>query len=196
MDKVDAYIQKKKGWEKELIFLREIIGETELVETIKWGSPVYTIEGKNVLGMAAFKSYVGIWFFQGVFLSDSHQLLVNAQEGVTKALRQIRFQSIEEMDTSILLEYFHEAIQNQKEGKELNPSKKAKVLVIPTELQEALRTDKQLQIAFEKLSPGKQKEYAEHIESAKREATKMSRLEKIVPMILNGVGLHDKYKNC
>lgn len=195
MDKVDEYIQKKKGWEKELIFLREIIGKTELVETIKWGSPVYTIEGKNVLGMAAFKSYVGLWFFQGVFLSDPHQLLVNAQDGVTKALRQIRFQSIEEMDASILLEYILEAIHNQKDGKEVNPLK-AKELILPAELEEALTTDKQLKTAFYKLTPGKQKEYAEYIEKAKREATKLSRLEKIIPMILNGVGLHDKYKNC
>lgn len=195
MDKVDAYIQKKKGWEKELIFLREIIRGTELVETIKWGSPVYTIDGKNVLGMAAFKSYVGIWFFQGVFLSDTHQLLVNAQDGVTKALRQIRFQSIEEMDASILLEYFHEAIQNQKEGKELKPTK-AKEILIPVELKSTLNANNLLNEAFNTLTPGKQKEYAEYIEKAKREATKISRLEKIIPMILSGIGLYDKYKNC
>ncbi|MBR9832693.1 hypothetical protein GYB57_11150 [bacterium] len=195
MDKVNAYIQKKKGWEKELIFLRELIGKTELVETIKWGSPVYTIDGKNVLGMAAFKSYVGIWFFQGVFLSDTHQLLVNAQDGVTKALRQIRFQSIEEMDASILLEYIQEAIQNQKEGKELKPSK-AKEIVIPAELKAALNANNLLNEAFNTLTLGKQKEYAEYIEKAKREATKISRLEKIVPMILSGIGLYDKYKNC
>ncbi|NBG65751.1 YdeI/OmpD-associated family protein [Acidiluteibacter ferrifornacis] len=195
MDKVDTYIQKKKGWEKELIFLRELIGKTELVETIKWGSPVYTIDGKNVLGMAAFKSYVGIWFFQGVFLSDPHRMLVNAQDGVTKALRQIRFQSIEEMDASILLEYFHEAIQNQKEGKELKPSK-AKEIVIPAELKAALNANNLLNEAFNTLTLGKQKEYAEYIEKAKREATKISRLEKIVPMILSGIGLYDKYKNC
>lgn len=195
MDKVDTYIQKKKGWEKELIFLRELIGKTELVETIKWGSPVYTIDGKNVLGMAAFKSYVGIWFFQGVFLSDPHRMLVNAQDGVTKALRQIRFQSIEEMDASILLEYIQEAIQNQKEGKELKPSK-AKEIVIPAELKAALNANNLLNEAFNTLTLGKQKEYAEYIEKAKREATKISRLEKIVPMILSGIGLYDKYKNC
>lgn len=195
MDKVDTYIQKKKGWEKELIFLRELIGKTELVETIKWGSPVYTIDGKNVLGMAAFKSYVGIWFFQGVFLSDPHRMLVNAQDGVTKALRQIRFQSIEEMDASILLEYFHEAIQNQKEGKELKPTK-TKEILIPVELKSTLNANNLLNEAFNTLTPGKQKEYAEYIEKAKREATKISRLEKIIPMILSGIGLYDKYKNC
>ena len=46
------------------------------------------------------------------------------------------------------------------------------------------------------LTPGKQREYAEYIQTAKQDATKQTRLEKITPMILKGVGLNDKYKNC
>lgn len=51
-----------------------------------------------------------------------------------------------------------------------------------------------MQSAFDKLSPGKQKDYAEYISSAKQDKTKFSRLEKISSMILTGAGLHDKYK--
>ena len=64
---------------------REIILATELAETIKWGIPVYTLGGKNVLEMCAFQSYVGIWFYQGSFLNDPNKKLVNAREGKTKA---------------------------------------------------------------------------------------------------------------
>lgn len=39
-------------------------------------------------------------------------------------------------------------------------------------------------------------EFCDHVASAKREATKQSRLDKIRPMILDGIGLHDTYKNC
>ena len=35
-----------------------------------------------------------------------------------------------------------------------------------------------------------------YIETAKREVTKTNRLEKITPMILEGISLHEKYKNC
>ncbi len=38
---------------------------------------------------------------------------------------------------------------------------------------------------------GKQREYCEHIANAKREATKQNRLEKIKPMILQGIGLNE-----
>jgi len=39
------------------------------------------------------------------------------------------------------------------------------------------------------------KEYMEHIDEAKQEKTKISRLEKIKPLVLAGKGLHDKYKS-
>ena len=57
-----------------LIVLREIIRSTELIETLKWGGPVYTLGGKNVVGIGSFKSYVGLWFFQGAFLKDEEKL--------------------------------------------------------------------------------------------------------------------------
>ncbi|MBK7633096.1 MAG: hypothetical protein IPJ13_01585 [Saprospiraceae bacterium] len=44
-----------------------------------------------MVGLAAFKSYTGIWFFQGGLLDDKQQFLMNAQEGKTKAMRQWRF---------------------------------------------------------------------------------------------------------
>ena len=56
--------------------------------------------------------------------------------------------------------------------------------------------DSELLNAFIALTPGKQKDYSNHISDAKQEKTKASRLEKIRPMILAGGGLHDKYKNC
>lgn len=192
--KVDQYILKHNIFSEALQILRAILTSTALEETVKWGYPAYTINGKNVLGLAAFKSYVGIWFHQGCFLKNEEDVLVNAQEGVTKAMRQWRFNSADEIDAELVLKYVEEAIQNQKEGKELKPEKKK--LEIPLELAEALKADKNLNASFQSLSPGKQREYADYISQAKQEKTKLARLEKITPMIFSGVGLHDKYKDC
>ena len=52
---VDQYISKKRDHKKELTKLRKIIKSTELVETIKWGAPVYTIDGKNIVVSRALK---------------------------------------------------------------------------------------------------------------------------------------------
>ncbi len=130
---VNEYISSHKEWSDALKKLRIIILNTELQETIKWGGPVYTINNKNVVGLGAFISYVGLWFFQGVLLNDKKKRLVNAQEEVTKALRQLRFNSIDEINDKLVLEYINEAIKNQKEGKEIRPTKKGEI-EIPSEL--------------------------------------------------------------
>lgn len=193
---VEEYIENNSHFKKELEVLREVVLKTELNEAVKWSAPVYDLNGKNVLGLGAFKNHFCIWFFNGVFLKDEHNLLVNAQEGKTKALRQMRFDTIDDINKDLVLLYIKEAIENQKAGKEIKPERKGKTVVLPNELKSALNNDQDLQLAFAALTPGKQREYCEYIATAKREATKLSRIEKITPMILNGVGLNDKYKNC
>lgn len=192
---VDDYIKAHAEWQDELQLLHELIQATGMQETIKWGAPVYTVDGKNVVGLGAFKSYVGIWFFQGVFLKDKQKKLVNAQEGTTKALRQWRFNSLDEIDAKLVTAYVKEAIANQQAGKEVKPERKTGV-DIPPELKQALSGNAKLKQAFGKVTPGKQREFADYIASAKRDATKQIRLEKITPMILAGAGLYDKYKDC
>lgn len=149
---------KQDKWKESLMRFREILVATELTETIKWGVPVYTLNGKHVAGIGAFKSYVGIWFFQGAFLKDPHKKLVNAQK-----------------------------------GKEIKPYKK-KPLIIPDELNAKIEMDQELKTGFDELSLSKQREYAEYISETKREETKLKRLEKIIPMIKEKIGLSDKYR--
>ncbi len=189
---VEEYFDDHPEYRKELDHLRSILNATELVETVKWGIPTYTINNKNVVGLGAFKSYVGIWFFNGSFLKDSARKLINAQEGKTKGMRQWRFERANEIDEKLIVSYLEEAIQNQKDGKEVKPEKKP--LIIPDELKEALASDSQLSELFDQLSLTNRRDYAEHIAEAKREETKQKRLEKIIPMIKKGVGLNDKYK--
>lgn len=193
--KVTVYIEKHTKWTSELAKMRTIFGNTELKEEIKWGAPTYTLNKKLVAGMAAFKNHFGIWFFQGVFLSDTYGKLFNAQEGKTKAMRQWKFQEGDLIDEDMVLSYIEEAIQNCKDGKEVNVQRKVGV-TIPPLLKETFKENSKLDAAFKALTPGKQREYAEYIGDAKRAETQQKRLVKITPMIIDGKGLHDKYKNC
>jgi uncharacterized protein YdeI (YjbR/CyaY-like superfamily) len=191
--KTNAYSwDKVNNWSEELDFLKSIIAKTELTETTKWGGCVYVLHGKNVLGIGGFKNYFTIWFFNGVFLKDENQFLVNAQEGVTKSLRQWRFSSKKEVDETAVLQYIHEAIENEKQGKNLKPEKGKSI--VSELLQKELDADPNLAEAFLKFSPYKQKEFLEYIETAKRMETKHSRIEKIKPMIIENIGLNDKYR--
>ncbi|MDT0646372.1 DUF1801 domain-containing protein [Zunongwangia sp. F260] len=87
----DQYVEIHTKWREELSALRKMLLSTELEEEIKWGAPVYTLEGKNVIGLAAFKNHCVMWFFNGASLKENTTLLENAQEGKTKTLRQIKF---------------------------------------------------------------------------------------------------------
>lgn len=195
----EAYLQEHPEYAEELRLLLEIVRQfPELEEAMKWSLPVYSVGGKNVVGLGAFKSYVGLWFFQGVFIQDRQGLLINANEEETKALRQMRFESgMEEIaeKRQIIEEYIQQAIQNQLAGREIKPEKKG-APEIPEILQKELDRDPELQARFLELTQFKQREYCEHISSAKREATQKSRLEKSLPLILAGKGLNDKYRDC
>lgn len=193
-DKVNTYIEKEVKWKEQLIVIREILKQTSLLETVKWGRPSYTLDGAILITLVGFKNHCAIWFHQGVFLKDSKSVLINAQKGTTKAMRQLRIEAGDKINKSLVKSYVKETIENHLAGKKIAPTKK--VLIESAELDAALKKDKNLKRAFEGLTPGKQREYAEHIASAKQEKTRLARMEKASVLILKGVGLHDKYKNC
>ena len=86
-----------------------------------------------------------------------------------------------------------EAIQNQKEGKEIKPDLN-KPLVVPAELTMAFEQKPALEKAFSAFTLGRQREFAGYISEARRAESRQKGLENIVPMILQGVGLNDRYR--
>ena len=189
----EAYIEAHPRWEKGLKKLVSLLRGSGLEETIKWGAPHYSLNGRNVVGIAAFNNHFALWFHQGVFLKDPENILHNAQEGKTKGLRQVRYAHEDEIDEDLLRVYIAEAIENEKSGKSIKTAQPGKY-DMPPQLLKALSRNKEAKKAFNALTPGRQKEYAEYISSAKRDSTKESRLIKILPMIIHGLGLNDKYR--
>lgn len=189
---VDQYIEKHPNWSKELIELREFFLTYKLEETIKWGAPVYTLNSKNLFGLTAFKNHYAIWLFQGALLEKNTALLVNAQEEKTHAMRQIRFDKNSPHDLKELSKYVEETLILMKQAKKIIPAKKE--LNLADALKAQLEEDSNFKKAFNNLTPGKQREYSDYISQAKREETRNSRMEKIIPLIMEGKGLNDKYK--
>lgn len=66
---MDYYAQ----WEEELHLIGSILEKTPLVKANKWGSDVYTLNGKNVVSYGGFKNYFAIWFYNGVFMNDKYK---------------------------------------------------------------------------------------------------------------------------
>lgn len=184
---------KEEIWKEELLKLHSILSKAPLEVKIKWGAPVFTYNNKNVVSYGGFKNYFALWFFNGVFLKDPKEVLLNAQEGKTKSLRQWRFEKIDDLNEQQILDYVLEAIEVEKKGLKVESVRKESVRPCAF-FQEALANDPSLQAAFSLLTPGKRKEYAMYLIEAKQMATKQRRLDKIKPMILEGIGLNDSYK--
>jgi uncharacterized protein YdeI (YjbR/CyaY-like superfamily) len=184
---------KVNNWREELELLRQIVLETGLTEEIKWGAPVYTHQGKNVILVNALKESANIGFFKGALLKDKNQIL--QQQGHVQAARIIRFKNVDEIEKvkAILTAYIQEAIALEKSGQKVVLKKNLEP--IPEELQEAFKADTAFTQAFHALTPGRQRAYIIHFSQPKQSQTRVSRIEKLKDQILNGIGLHDEYKN-
>jgi len=93
-----------------------------------------------------FKNHFALWFQNGVFLKDPYKVLISSNDN-TKALRQWRFTSMDEIDEKKILEYVKEAVQNSKNGKEIKPEK-FKPVTISELLQKELDSDEKFKISF------------------------------------------------
>ncbi len=57
VNSVEEYLEVHSNWTKALTTIRNIINSAEVEETLKWSAPVYTVNGKNVFGLGAFKNH-------------------------------------------------------------------------------------------------------------------------------------------
>ncbi|MEY2792178.1 MAG: hypothetical protein RJA76_170 [Bacteroidota bacterium] len=188
--KVNPFFVHAKKWGTELEILRDLLLSFPLVEELKWNSPCYLFEGKNVIIIQGFKEYFSIMFFKGALLKDANNILVTP--GEVQAGRQIRLKSVEEIEQfeEIIRQYIHEAIELEKSGQKV-VLKSIEEYAVPEELIQVLEQKKELKDAFYKLTPGRQKGYFQFISDAKQTKTRLERIEKNISRILKGKGLND-----
>lgn len=190
-DPVDQYILKLKVWQAEVTLLRSILQECKLTESIKWGQPCYSIDNKNLVIIAPFKTHCDLGFFNGATLKDEKKILVKA--GIhTQSARQMRFTNINEIKLykSTIKNYVKEAISNIQQGIQSELTEKDKIIVVD-ELEVIFKKDTKLKKAFEALTPGRQRAYLIHFSGAKQSATRIARIEKYTEAILAGRGIND-----
>lgn len=184
---------KVHPWNAELKMLRKIVLDCGLTEELKWGVPCYTYQGKNVLLVSAFKEYAAISFFKGSLLNDAVGLLKKPGKS-SQASRVLKYTEVKDiLETEAAIKaYVFEAIEVEKVGLKVEFKKNPEP--IPEELEVRLEEDPLFKDAFEALTPGRQRGYIIHFSQPKQSKTRVSRIEKCIPKILNGEGLNDKYQ--
>jgi uncharacterized protein YdeI (YjbR/CyaY-like superfamily) len=187
--KVDAFVSRAKAWQGEMRKLRSLLLECGLDEDLKWGKPCFMFEGTNVAIIQPFKQHLSLMFFKGALFQDSLGLLRSQGQNTQSALR-LEFTSEAQVTKAVVKSYVKQAIAVEKAGHKVD-FKAKRELELPKELQQILRKDRKLATAFQALTPGRQRGYVLHFTGAKQSKTVTARIEKCIPNILAGRGMHD-----
>lgn len=188
---IDKYIDALPPWSKQICEkLRRIIlsSDPALIEDWKWG-PNYYLSGM-VCGFAAHKHFVNFVFFQGALLKDNKKLLIRNPNALHNA--HFKFTDAKDIDEEILLEYIFEAIDNNAKGKKLIAAKD-KTVIIPPVIKKAFSKCGVLK-NFDGLNYARRKEIILYINDAKKEETRLRRIDRAVEVLKKNQGIIDQYK--
>ena len=187
--KVEREFQTASKWKGEAQLLRSILLSCELIETFKWGKPCYMHDDRNICIIQRFTDHLALMFFKGALITDERGLLQD-QGPNSRSAKRLEFTSasgIEENEAEIKA-YVRLAIEIENKGLKAAPREE---LVLSDELLSAFDDEAALRIAFEALTPGRQREYNLHFSGAKQSATRSSRIQKYREKILSGKGMRD-----
>lgn len=201
--RVDAYINKARPFAQPILeHIRASFHRAapQCEESIKWGMPFFLLNGIILGNMAAFKEHcsLGLW---GGAMSD--MLKAEGIEGSSGMGKFGKVTSVKDLPAKKELDGFiREAARMVLEGERTKSidrpaAKKApKPVVVPEALAAALKSNKLAQTNFTAMSASCQREYADWISDAKREATRDSRLAQAIAWISEGKKRNWKYENC
>jgi uncharacterized protein YdeI (YjbR/CyaY-like superfamily) len=160
--------------------LREIIFKAApgITEDWKWG-PNYRMKNM-ILGYGAAKKHVTLAFYRGDLLEDTDNIFTMGHNNAHN--RGLKFKDVSEIDEKVLIKYIKSAVKADE--KEI-PVVKNKSVAIPEDLRKALKKAKVLE-KFEATNFTNRKEYAGWVEGAKKEETRIRRIEKAVQKIAKG----------
>lgn len=188
--RVDEFVSRAKNWQDEIRTLRSILLDCGLDEELKWGKPCYTFEGSNIAIIQPFKEHCSLMFFKGALIQDTHNLLRSQGENTQSAMR-LEFTDTKQIKKTVVKAYVKQAIAVEKAGLKVD-FKAKRELEFPEELTRILNKDSKLAKAFHALTPGRQRGYVLHFSAAKQSKTRTARIEKNIPNILAGKGMHDR----
>ena len=163
----------------------------DVVEDIKWSRPHFTLDGKLLCGMSAFKAHCafGFWEREGATpgqpgaMGDFGRITAMADLPSRAELRkQIKA-------AAALLQAG--APRAAKPNREPRPQ-----LEMPDDFAAALAKVKAAKQHYDAFAPSKQRDYLEWVIEAKREETRAKRIAQAVEWLAEGKSRNWKYENC
>ena len=193
--RIDAYIAKAAPFARPILEkVRERVhaAAPEAEETMKWSAPGFTVGGRILLMMAAFKQHAALNFWRGQEIGDrSPKAGAMGQFG--------RLTSADDLPPDAELDWLI------REGAALAKSAPAPRKVKhepkpPAELHpdfaQALAANPGAQMTLDGLPPSARREYLDWIAEAKQDKTRAKRIADAVQWLCEGKRRHWKYESC
>jgi uncharacterized protein YdeI (YjbR/CyaY-like superfamily) len=192
---VDAYIAKVPPFARPILEkVRERVHSVvpDVEEAIKWSAPGFTLDGKILLMLAAFKQHAALNFWRGQEIGDgSTKAGAMGQFGRLTSLRDLPPDP--ELDSLI-----REAAELSKKAPA--PRKPKHAPKPPPEMhpefEAALADAPKARSAFERFAPSHRREYLEWIAEAKQDATRSKRIATTIEWLSEGKRRNWKYESC
>jgi uncharacterized protein YdeI (YjbR/CyaY-like superfamily) len=193
--RIDAYIAKAPPFARPILEkVRERVHAVapEADEAIKWSAPGFTVDGKILLMMAAFKQHAALNFWRGQEIGDgSPKAGAMGQFG--------RLTSVDDLPPDRELDaLIREAAALAKTAP--LPRKTKHTPKPPPEMHPefaaALDKAPKAKAALEGFPPSAQRDYLEWISEAKQDSTRARRIGEAIQWLSEGKRRHWKYEDC
>lgn len=193
--RIDAYVERAEPFARPLLaHVREQVQAVlpEVEETLKWGMPAFTLQGRIILMIAAFKRHMTISFWRGKELRGT--------EAKDEAMGQFgRIATAADLPSDEeLARLIGEAVELSRSAPAPRQPRAAhRPAAEPhPDFLAALEREPEARAAFDAFPPGSRREYAEWIGEAKREETRAKRIATAIAQLREGKNLHWKYERC
>lgn len=197
--KVDAYIAKAAPFAQPILnAIRErvLASGVELEETLKWNSPSWTHGGKLLCGMGAFKAHCVFGFWHKDMQVELAKL-GKSKVGVGGIHRERLVDLSEVPSAAAMKKLMKKAAELALSDKPaMKRSARKPEAQMPEDFERALAVNKAAAAHFKAFTPGKRRDYIDWITEAKREATRLTRIEQALEWIAAGKSRRWKYESC
>ncbi len=193
--RIDAYIGRAESFAQPIlnhVRARVHAAAPEAEETMKWSAPSFTVDGKILLMMAAFKAHAAVNFWRGQEIGDGGPK-AGAMGQFGKLTSVDDLPSDREFDVLI-----REAATLAKTAPAPRKTKHAPKPAPPIhpDFARALAGNAKAKAVLDGFSPSAQRDYLEWISEAKHDATRAKRIATAVEWLAEGKKRHWKYQNC
>jgi uncharacterized protein YdeI (YjbR/CyaY-like superfamily) len=191
-ERIDAYLARAQPFARPILeHVRERVHAAlpDADETTKWGAPAFTLDGKIVLMMAAFKAHAVLNFWRGQELrGEAANGEAMGQFGKLTAPADLP--PDDDLDRLI-----REAAELSRAAPQPRVIKH-KPAEMHSDFAAALEGAPAAKAHFDAFTPGARREYVDWVAEAKTEPTRNKRIATALEWLAEGKKRHWKYERC